>query len=103
MPEPLKNDESEYVRRSVANNLNDIAKDNPDVIIRVAKRWIGKNPETGRLVKHARKLFKISGSDFPGREKGSKKESFFQKHNYKEILPGSSWNRRVRKWQRTGP
>jgi hypothetical protein len=37
--ERLKNDPSEYVRRSVANNLNDIAKDNPDVVIEVLRRW----------------------------------------------------------------
>ncbi len=51
--EKLKNDESEYVRRSVANNLNDIAKDNPQLIIRLAKKWIGDTPETDKLVKHA--------------------------------------------------
>lgn len=51
--EKLKNDESEYVRRSVANNLNDISKDNPQVTIRIAREWIGKNPETDRIVKHA--------------------------------------------------
>lgn len=51
--EKLKNDESEYVRRSVANNLNDISKDNPRVTISVAKRWIGKNPGTDWIVKHA--------------------------------------------------
>jgi len=49
----LKNDESEYVRRSVANNLNDIAKDNPEIVIEIAKSWLGKNENTDRLVKHA--------------------------------------------------
>ncbi len=37
--ELLKDDESEYVRRSVANHLNDIGKDHPDLLIRVCKRW----------------------------------------------------------------
>lgn len=37
--EQLKDDESESVRRSVANNLNDISKDNPDVVIEVLRRW----------------------------------------------------------------
>jgi 3-methyladenine DNA glycosylase AlkC len=37
--EQLKLDESESVRRSVANNLNDISKDNPDVVIEVLRRW----------------------------------------------------------------
>ncbi len=50
--ENLKNDESEYVRRSVANNLNDIAKDNPDVTLAIAKKWLGKTKETDALVKH---------------------------------------------------
>ncbi|MCZ6615090.1 MAG: DNA alkylation repair protein [Chloroflexi bacterium] len=35
----LKDDESEYVRRSVANNINDIAKDNPDIAIAALKQW----------------------------------------------------------------
>ena len=37
--EQLKQDESESVRRSVANNLNDISKDNPEVVIDVLRRW----------------------------------------------------------------
>lgn len=49
----LKNDESLYVRRSVANNLNDIAKDNPQVVKEIAAQWIGHTPETDWLVKHA--------------------------------------------------
>lgn len=37
--ERLKNDASEYVRRSVANNLNDIAKDNPAAALETLRRW----------------------------------------------------------------
>jgi 3-methyladenine DNA glycosylase AlkC len=51
--ENLKNDKSEYVRRSVANNLNDIAKDNPEIVIKLAKKWKGDSKETDKLVKHA--------------------------------------------------
>jgi len=59
----LKNDESEYVRRSVANNLNDISKDNPDVVIEIAKKWLGKTAETDWVVKHAcRTMLKAGNS-----------------------------------------
>jgi len=51
--ENLKNDESESVRRSVANNLNDISKDNPSTIINLVKNWQGKTKETDWLIKHA--------------------------------------------------
>ncbi len=51
--EKLKNDESEYVRRSVANNLNDISKDNPDTVLEIAEQWYGQSPNTDRIVKHA--------------------------------------------------
>ena len=37
--ENLKDDSSLYVRKSVANNLNDIAKDHPKTVIETAKRW----------------------------------------------------------------
>ena len=50
--EKLKKDKSEYVRRSVANNLNDISKDNPKLVIKLAKEWRGISPETDKLVKH---------------------------------------------------
>ena len=51
--EKLKNDESEYVRRSVANNLNDISKDNPEMVLELCKKWYGKNKNTNWIVKHA--------------------------------------------------
>jgi 3-methyladenine DNA glycosylase AlkC len=50
--ENLKNDPSESVRRSVANNINDIAKDHPNVVIALASRWKGTSKETDAVIKH---------------------------------------------------
>ena len=50
--EKLKNDTSEYVRRSVANNINDIAKDNPDLVIKIANKWKGISKEVDWVIKH---------------------------------------------------
>lgn len=50
--ELLKEDSSLYVRKSVANNLNDIAKDNPDLVLETAHRWIGKDPNTDWITRH---------------------------------------------------
>lgn len=36
----LVDDPSDYVRRSVANNLNDISKDHPELVIETSKRWL---------------------------------------------------------------
>lgn len=51
--ENMKNDPSETVRRSVANNLNDISRDHPELVIEIAKRWIGHSEHTNKLVKYA--------------------------------------------------
>lgn len=51
--ERLKNDPAETVRRSVANNLNDIAKDHPQLVLEMAGRWLGTSPETDWVVRHA--------------------------------------------------
>jgi len=57
--ENLKNDSSDFVRRSVANNLNDIAKDYPEKVLEIAKKWKGLSKETDAIVKHgARTLLK---------------------------------------------
>lgn len=50
--EKLKNDPSDFVRRSVANSLNDIAKDNPDILLAIAANWKGISKETDALIKH---------------------------------------------------
>lgn len=50
--EQLKNDQSLYVRKSVANNLNDISKTHPDLIGDIARDWYGKHEHTNWIVKH---------------------------------------------------
>jgi 3-methyladenine DNA glycosylase AlkC len=50
--ENMKNDPHEWVRRSVANNLNDIAKDHPDVVLATAKKWKGISTATDAIIKH---------------------------------------------------
>jgi len=52
--ELLKDDPERYVQRSVANNLNDIGKDHPDLAVEVCRRWSASAPP-GRawIVRHA--------------------------------------------------
>ena len=52
--EALKDDPEDYVRRSVANHLNDIAKDHPELVADIAKRWLkGADRNREKLVRHA--------------------------------------------------
>lgn len=51
--EKLKSDPEEFVRRSVANNLNDISKDNPTLVLDLCESWKGESPEIDRIIKHA--------------------------------------------------
>jgi 3-methyladenine DNA glycosylase AlkC len=52
--ELLKDDPEEYVRRSVANNLNDVGKDHPEVLVAVARRWLlDGGAERQALIRHA--------------------------------------------------
>lgn len=51
--ELLKDDPELYVRRSVANNLNDIGKDHPDLLVKTARRWMKNAGEERRwLIRH---------------------------------------------------
>lgn len=62
--ENLKNDSSLFVRKSVANNLNDISKDNPSKVVQFAKNNIGKTENTDWILKHAlRTLLKQGDSE----------------------------------------
>ncbi|MEO7363079.1 MAG: DNA alkylation repair protein, partial [Gemmatimonadaceae bacterium] len=52
--ERLKDDPELYVRRSVANSLNDIGKDHPEILVATAKRWLkGASPERTWIVNHS--------------------------------------------------
>jgi hypothetical protein len=50
----LRDDEEEYVRRSVANHLNDISKDHPEFVAKLAKDWMKVgNGKREKLLRHA--------------------------------------------------
>ncbi|HNA47164.1 MAG TPA: DNA alkylation repair protein [Nitrospira sp.] len=52
--ERLKDDPSLYVRRSVANNLNDIGKDHSEVLVETARRWLeNATAERRWIIRHA--------------------------------------------------
>jgi 3-methyladenine DNA glycosylase AlkC len=52
--ERLKDDPTTLVRRSVANNLNDLGKLRPDLLLRTCAAWLqGASPERRALVEHA--------------------------------------------------
>ena len=50
--ENLKDDASLYVRKSVANNLNDISKDHPDLVLELARKWKDTHPNTNWIIRH---------------------------------------------------
>jgi 3-methyladenine DNA glycosylase AlkC len=50
--EALRADDSKFVQKSVANNLNDIAKDNPDIVLTFAEKWQGSHPNTNWIIRH---------------------------------------------------
>ncbi|MFT5661052.1 MAG: 3-methyladenine DNA glycosylase AlkC [Sulfurimonas sp.] len=57
----LKDDKHKYVQKSIANNLNDISKDHPDIIKDLASQWIGNTKALDAIVKHGcRTLLKQS-------------------------------------------
>lgn len=51
--EKLIDDESETVRRSVANNINDISKDNPGIALDLCEKWHGTSVNVNKVIKHA--------------------------------------------------
>ncbi len=51
--ETLRDDPSLYVRKSVANNLNDISKDHPGLVLDICQRWQGESPNTDWIIRRA--------------------------------------------------
>ena len=61
--EQLKNDPSLYVRKSVANNLNDISKTHPELVLDIAQKWYGVTEHTDWIIKQGcRTLLKKGNS-----------------------------------------
>ena len=60
--ERLKDDPSEYVRRSVANHLNDVSKDHPETVVDLCRRWLkDADPERQWIVRHATRTLVKAG------------------------------------------
>lgn len=59
----LIDDPSPYVRKSVANNLNDIAKDHPELAVATAGRWLSESDSdrTAWIVNHGLRTLIKSG------------------------------------------
>ena len=52
--EQLRDDPDEVVRRSVANHLNDVGRDNPKLLIGIARNWMKHAPDSREsLIRHA--------------------------------------------------
>jgi 3-methyladenine DNA glycosylase AlkC len=61
--ELLKDDPSEYVRRSVANHLNDWSRDHPELTCTIAERWwVDASPQRRRLISHALRTLVKAGN-----------------------------------------
>ncbi len=52
--EALKDDPSEYVRKSVANNLNELSKVEPELVVGIGREWLSSGSKnTEKIIKHA--------------------------------------------------
>lgn len=59
--ENLRTDSSLYVRKSVANHLNDISKDHPGVMLDWIEGWNLRHPSTAWIARHAARSLIKSG------------------------------------------
>jgi 3-methyladenine DNA glycosylase AlkC len=58
----LKEDEELYVRKSVANHLNDISREHPDFVLDVVKKWKGRSKHTDWIIKHGSRTLLKKGN-----------------------------------------
>lgn len=61
--ERLKADDELYVRKSVANHLNDISKDNTEYMLHLLKGWDKTNSNTYWIIKHASRTLIKKGNE----------------------------------------
>ncbi|MGL1889647.1 MAG: DNA alkylation repair protein [Reichenbachiella sp.] len=86
--ENLKNDDSLYVRKSVANNINDITKDNTDIALEICQRWYGRTEHTNWIVKHGLRNLLKRGDETALEIIGFNKNAKFTSSNL-ELNPSS--------------
>lgn len=60
--ETLKDDPSLYVRRSIANNINDISKEHPKKVLKILETWNNYSDERNWVVKHAARTLLKQGN-----------------------------------------
>jgi len=58
----LKNDPEDYVYRSVANNLNDISKHHPQLVLDLCREWVNESKTTRWVAKHALRTLLKAGN-----------------------------------------
>lgn len=58
----LKEDQEAYVKKSVANHLNDFSKDHPDFLIKLLAEWKTDNIHTNWILKHASRTLLKQGN-----------------------------------------
>lgn len=83
--ENLKFDPELYVRRSVANNLNDISKHHPDLVIEILQKW-QKQKVDHYIIKHALRTLLKKGNKKALKIIGIKSDKNQQKHQIKNFL-----------------
>ncbi|MFW5851806.1 MAG: DNA alkylation repair protein [Bacteroidota bacterium] len=61
--ENLKTDSSVFVQKSVANNLNDISKDNPEYVLEICEKWKNTHPITAKIIKYGLRTLLKQGNE----------------------------------------
>lgn len=93
----LQDDTSEYVRRSVANHLNDFAKTHPDLVVKHLTKWQKRKPTKvkDRMINHALRTLIKNGHKgalaLIGYDDDFDLSITFQKHN-EEVAWGGIFN-----------
>lgn len=86
--EKLKYDDELYVRKSVANHLNDISKDHPKVALATAKRWRNEAPKEHKtkiewITRHALRTLLKKGNPEALKILGFESKGMIQLKNFK--------------------
>ncbi len=86
--ENLISDDSLYVRKSVANNLNDISKDHPDLALKLALKWYKTGNEHSKwIVKHGMRTLLKAGNAKALKIFGYKGKEIFKDISFEVLTP----------------